>query len=87
MVVEVGFEPTNGNAEWIYSPRPLATWIFHRRVERYKTTTFALYAKQKDGKIATITYLISLLNTGLLAAFGYPLDDRVIIVHFAPHHT
>ncbi len=29
MVVEVGFEPTNGNAEWIYSPRPLATWIFH----------------------------------------------------------
>lgn len=30
MVVGVGFEPTNSEAERIYSPRPLATWIPHR---------------------------------------------------------
>ena len=27
MVVRTGFEPVNSNAERIYSPRPLASWI------------------------------------------------------------
>ena len=31
LVEGVGFEPTNSEAERIYSPRPLATWIPFRR--------------------------------------------------------
>lgn len=32
MVVGTGFEPVNGKAERIYSPRPLAPWIPYHRV-------------------------------------------------------
>ena len=31
VVVREGFEPPNGETEWIYSPRPLATWISHQK--------------------------------------------------------
>ncbi len=30
MVVGEGFEPPNALREWIYSPRPLATWISYQ---------------------------------------------------------
>ena len=34
MVVGTGFEPVNGEAERIYSPRPLATWIPYLKESR-----------------------------------------------------
>ena len=46
LVEGVGFEPTNSEAERIYSPRPLATWIPFRPVGRVYLAVSRPYDKR-----------------------------------------